>query len=389
MKPEFPKNAGESRNWRLHAWFEQKLELDRAGSSSNLRPMEGLRGLAVFLVFLVHFVSLTEPWWKEKVRLAQIATNVHAMGNVGVDLFFVLSGFLIYGALISKVQPFWGFVARRIRRIYPTFLVVFFVYLMLSWLVPSKSKLPQEADATLVYILQNLLLMPGLWPIEPLIAVAWSLSYEVFYYLLMPVLIGVFGLRDCGRRTRVLFFIVLGAGASIAFSLLGGPVRMLMFVSGILLFEARAAGLGRTLGSGLGLISLVLALMLAMQPAPGPEAQVAWTLLLGFLFFVLCLSVFYSREVFLARALSWTPLRWLGNMSYSYYLIHGLALNAAVLILPYALPVAAVGPMLFLLLVPLLFAVTLIPSFLLFVLIERPLSLTASPVKSVATPINH
>jgi peptidoglycan/LPS O-acetylase OafA/YrhL len=55
--------------------------------------MEGLRGVAVFLVFLVHYVSNVAPWTASD--LGSVAAAVTTMGSTGVDLFFVLSGFLI------------------------------------------------------------------------------------------------------------------------------------------------------------------------------------------------------------------------------------------------------------------------------------------------------
>jgi peptidoglycan/LPS O-acetylase OafA/YrhL len=73
--------------------------------------------------------------------------------------------------------------------------------------------------------------------------------------------------------------------------------------------------------------------------------------------------------------MSWAPLRWLGNMSYSYYLIHGLTLKFVFLVVGIIVPkdfdMAAS------MLLP-AFAVTLVPSALLFLLVERPVSLQSS-----------
>ena len=69
------------------------------------------------------------------------------------------------------------YAKRRVQRIYPVFLVVFAIYIMLSFIFPSESKLPEGYVEIVKYILQNLLLLPGVFNIEPLITVAWSLSY--------------------------------------------------------------------------------------------------------------------------------------------------------------------------------------------------------------------
>ena len=90
---------------KLLDWLTPRFELSRGGTAQNVRPMEGLRGFAVFLVFpvflvvLMHCVTLIGLWISAHVGLAAIAGAIHAMGNAGVDLFFVLSGYLIYGSL--------------------------------------------------------------------------------------------------------------------------------------------------------------------------------------------------------------------------------------------------------------------------------------------------
>lgn len=369
------------------AWLAERMELGRAGASANLRPMEGLRGVAVFLVFLVHCMTTMAPWFQGRAELLAVVDLVHAMGNVGVDLFFVLSGFLIYGALISRAQPFGVFIARRARRIYPAFLAVFAIYLLLSWLMPSRSKLPADQGEMLIYLVQNLLLLPGLFPIEAMITVAWSLSYEFFYYLLIPVLIGVFALRRASRSGRVAFFLGLAAVGALAFAVFGGPVRLLMFIAGILLFEWHAAATWRP-GSGSGVVCLLIALMLAASPAPGSALQALKFLLLGALFLVVCLSAFAGQAPGFATILSWTPLRWLGNMSYSYYLIHGLALNACGIVMARVLPPSSLSILAFCLLPPLLFAVTLLPALALYLWVERPLSLAPSSSRAVPVPVN-
>lgn len=184
-------------------WLRARFELSRGGAGQNIRPMEGLRGFAVFLVFLVHYANLIRPWLLPESSLLEFAKALRLVGSSGVDLFFVLSGFVIYGSLISREQPFGRFLLRRVRRIYPAFIVVLSGYVVLSLCAGGESKIPDGAGSGVVYIVSNVLLLPGLVPIEPLIAVAWSLSYEMFYYFTIPLVITVFGLRDRERGVRM------------------------------------------------------------------------------------------------------------------------------------------------------------------------------------------
>ena len=336
--------------------------------------MEGLRGLAVLLVFFVHYVTLAEPWLEPESASFVVATFLRRIGNSGVDLFFVLSGYLIYGALIRRPKPLLPFARRRIARIYPTFLVVFAVYVVLAYLQPATGKLPEGGGAQAIYLVQNLLLLPGIFDIRPLITVAWSLSYEVFYYLTIPIVIALLGLRRWGRLPRVLFFL----GASVAwfvtcYVVQGEHLRLVMFLAGILLYEAVDAGRGRATGA-LGLPALALATVaMAVVHARGYDGTWRFVALYA-CFFVLCLSCFAGGGT-ATRWFSWSPLRWWGNMSYSYYLVHGLALKVGFEGLARLDPPAADdSAVLWLYLVPML-AATLLAGGVLFVCVEKPLSL--------------
>lgn len=358
-------------------WLAQRFELSRGGQADNVRPMEGLRGFAVFLVFLTHYASMVTPWIADSPATLQLAFGLRAFGHAGVDLFFVLSGYLIYGSLMRHPQPFLRFMRRRIVRIYPSFLAVFIAYVLLSFAFPAESRIPEPATAAALYLLQNLLLLPGLFPIEAMITVAWSLSYEMFFYLATPAIIGALGLRARSRRWRVACLLALAGALALHGALAGGPIRLMMFLAGMLLHEAMVPPrtvppvAGRT-----GLLALLVGLGSMLLPVEG--SRVLQTLQVCILFVawpLLCLACFQSPSARLPRSFSWTPLRWLGNMSYSYYLLHGLVLNAGFLLLAWAWPPAVQGAWLFWAALPVLFVLTLGPTAMLFLLVERPLSL--------------
>lgn len=354
------------------AWLSQRFELSRGTAESNLIAMEGLRGVAVSLVFLVHYSTLVQPWLTSQGGVALTLDALHRIGNAGVDLFFVLSGNLIYGHLIAKPQPFRIYIARRAQRIYPAFLAVFSAYVVLSFLYPSAGKLPDGAIATVVYLVQNLMLLPGLLPIRPLITVAWSLSYEMFYYLVMPGVIAVFALRSRAPGWRIALFAVSTLVALVAFGMVGGPVRLTMFLAGVLVYETLPRGYAPS--SSVAWIALALCLAAMLLPMPGPAGQSLRTAILFAGFFVLCRCCFGQPRQSVARTFRWTPLRWLGNMSYSYYLTHGLTLKMLFVGLGLVLPPGGTGDLGALLIVP-AFALTLAPSTLLFLWVERPFSL--------------
>ena len=352
-------------------WFSATFEISH-DKHKIIYSMEGVRGFAVFLVFLVHYMTLIEPWILVDSLSYKTAFYVRKLGNLGVDLFFVISGYLIYGMLIKKHIPFKNYILRRIQRIYPVFTVVFIFYIVLSFVFVSESKIPLEWVSGLLFVVQNYLLLPGLFDIQPIITVAWSLSYEFFYYLTVPLLLTVLSMRSWGRNYRVAFFVVISIILFIYSFFNVGYVRLLMFIPGILVFEL----LGNCLinkYSSLGLVCLFSSFFVVVL-LDEFEAVGVWKYIciygLFFLFFLDC----FSQGTLSYNLFSASYARWLGNISYSYYLMHGLALKAIFLLIGYVYPANHECCFILWILVFPVFFLTLIPSSILFIYIEKPYS---------------
>lgn len=362
--------------------------------------MEGMRGLAVLLVFFVHLHASLGDYLYSHPLLYDTSAAFGNVGNIGVDLFFVLSGYLIYGALLSREIPYLKFMRRRIERIYPTFLVIFGIYLFLSIIFPAESRIHGQFLPVASYIVKNILLLPGIFRIQPIITVAWSLSYEFFFYLSIPIVILLTHMRSWKRSMRLTFFFVLWAGYLIyAFAVPHSQVRLLMFVTGIFLFEVMDSG---SVGKGFTrwgelvalttfVFSLGFVFIYDMHPAWLwflPNLQSGRSILPGVPsvqgpYKVICLSIssilliLYSLRFpgILRDFFSWSPLRYLGNMSYSYYLMHGLTLHGIVLASAWILPPAERNSWAYAAIVPLAFCATWMTSTLLFACVEKPISL--------------
>jgi exopolysaccharide production protein ExoZ len=358
-------------------WFQRTFEVSH-NKHNSIRTMEGLRGFAVFFVFLVHYVSLIEPWLVNQSLTHQLGMYLKNIGNSGVDLFFVLSGYLIYGTLIKKEKPFLPYMRRRIQRIYPTFLAVFSLYIILSFVFPIESKLPDGVFLSFIYIIENLLLLPGLFKIDPIITVAWSLSYELFFYLLIPAVLFALGMRKWSSDARLLFFLAVSLTGFVFFWFQNEHIRLLMFVAGIVLYETLACTQYRPSPiSGLFAIVVACVAMIAILDFK----LSAWfrfiTLYLSI--FLLCWDCFTSSSM-ISKLFSFAPLRWYGNMSYSYYLIHGLTLKGFFLILALTYPSAYSTDELFWIMLLPMFIATLITATILFIFIEKPYSLSKIPI---------
>lgn len=361
-----------------------------SNEARRIGTMEGARGFAVALVFLVHYRAALLTWADAGAATSAIAGFFWTIGHSGVDLFFVLSGYLIYGAAIKPNMHYGRFMKRRVQRIYPTFLVVIGIYLALSFVFPAQSKLPAGATAAAVYVVQNLLLLPGIFPIEPIIAVAWSLSYEFFFYLTLPVIVLLFRLQHWRRGPRVAFWVTV-AMVYVATWFLFTPQasRMLMFLAGILVFEALHSSRDRYESTAarewiaLALMGVAFAVFPFLEPL---RDGALYRTIVSALAFGLFVFVLFRAEGPLRRAFNWTPMRWLGNMSYSYYLIHALVINASAMVLLAVVPDFAPRVVLFWMLMPVVFVATFVVSTILFAFVERPFSLATGKKKVEGLP---
>ncbi|MGR5237527.1 acyltransferase family protein [Vibrio alfacsensis] len=347
------------------------------GKHDTINSLEGLRAIAAFMVFVVHYAAQFTPWIDKSSLTWDLIGYYRHIGAKGVELFFVISGFLIYGMLISKNVPFVTYFKRRIKRLYPTFLVMLFLYIVLSFVFSSENKIPTEPLEAFVYIVQNLLMLPGLFDIKPIMTVAWSLSYEMFLYLSLPLIISVFNLRSWKRNNRI-FLLVTSAIAGFAIVNLGynNHDKMLLFISGMLLFELSKSQLltrNRML-IGHAFFITILAL-LSWRYMNASHTLVLLTLFIGFFFtFASCLNKASNFHKFCSSPL----LRYFGNMSYSYYLMHGITLKCFFLIFSFIFPPSHQWDIaLYLWLIP-VFALTWVTSTILFVLVEKPFSLVSN-----------
>jgi len=363
--------------------------------------MAGIRGLAVLLVFVVHVDNnlgflLRDGSWAQ--RLTSAAGQI---GHAGVDIFFLLSGYLIYASTLKPTFAIGRFWLRRAERIYPPFLATLLLYVALSVFLPQESKFPDHAWDKAGLIAVNLLLLAGLFPFVPIITVTWSLSFEAFFYLSIPFIVIGTGMRRWSSRQRVLFFVGLATVFCVLF--VSGPLyrpgywtpaRLLMFIGGILLYERLGiTSRGRALAASTGRDVLVASLFLGMLVAhwwiwvqtthqQSTAVTALWllakvlTIAIGSA--ALCAHCFRRLGV-IHDLFEWAPLRWLGNMSYSYFLIHAVAIHAVARIMQRTIPAQSPALPAFVIAVLLAFGLSLVVSTLLFLYVERPLSLERHP----------
>lgn len=154
-----------------------------SGSTNRLQKLESVRGLAAFYMLLHHYVHCN-------VQLA-FFQQFFVFGQAAVMVFFILSGFVIYYSSAGRNSDFTvrDYLVRRFRRIYPPFLIVLFIEMVVQWIAPYQ----WEAFDWKNFV-GNLLMLqdkqhPYAW-FSPFFSNSplWSLSYEWWFYMLfIPV----------------------------------------------------------------------------------------------------------------------------------------------------------------------------------------------------------
>jgi exopolysaccharide production protein ExoZ len=299
-----------------------------------LQSLQAFRGLAALAVLLSHLTAL----FHSKLGIDLDCQRWLRPGSLGADFFFVLSGFIIFYTHRSDIglpTSARKFITRRLTRLYPVFLSVCAIRLMYVWMAgaPDDCFSPGRIAA-------SLLMLPQSGP--PLLDVAWTLSYELLFYMMFLFLI------LCGARMWLLFYghaaFVLAANApgmphwefpaSFAFS-----PYFLEFYAGCLACHLMAR---RTWSNRAALLLAGLALILFgwLWLTDVISGLPRMTSFRSALFWGTAFSLVTLGAAGLGSTLNdWVPraFRFLGDASYSVYLVHGAALNLAMAALKHPL----------------------------------------------------
>lgn len=318
-----------------------------APARRHVPALDGVRGLAIALVMSLHFVNNQVVPTNLFERAAVTLTNY---GLWGVDLFFVLSGFLITGILAdARGGPgyFSNFFARRALRIFPLYYVVL---LLLTVVIPAgvlaaiDPELLQlrELRAWLWLYLTNVYLGPETTFSIPYLSHFWSLAVEEHFYLVWPFVIWYASTRSAMRLCVVLG--VLALALRIAFSI-AAPTQL---YAGVLtpckvdalcagawfalaardaspLSAARAVGVAWFAG---GLVLALSAWYFALHRGAALVLPARTTALAVFFGAMIYGAAFHHGLGWLKAGLTLSWLRQLGRYSYGLYVFHGIVAYA-------------------------------------------------------------
>lgn len=294
--------------------------------------LDGVRGLAVLLVVVFHFFMWFSPLGVEPCEFPLEATRI---GLTGVDLFFVLSGFLITRILLAaKGEPEYlrNFFARRALRIFP----LYYAILLAVWL--ERTIYGGAADFwavnwTLWVYVQNVLPSFGWQQPDRIVGHYWTLAVEEHFYLVWPFVVRWASPRRLASVCVGLCAVAIGVRLSaVWWTSLNyyefTPARMdALAVGALAAIASRSPGLlGRLrpilpwLTAAVGAFAVAMFFRCDRQP-PDLGTAIEYTVR-AVAYALLILSAFAVPTGRLAAALSFPALRRLGTISYGLYLFH-------------------------------------------------------------------
>ena len=282
-------------------------------SRGRILEMDALRGLAAVAVVLFHYTTRFE----ELFGHASTMSFTVPFGFYGVDLFFMLSGFVILMTLQrtpSSLKFAWG----RFSRLYPTY----WAAALLTFAVVSIFGLPGQ-EVSLVQAAVNVTMLQGLLQVPHIDGAYWSLQAELIFYCNMLLLYRM----GCFRRPELT--VIVWVGLALVLGLLLDPLTVAYPVAGSLLSKFITI-------SSLKFIPLfAVGIVIFQSEKDGKSAPLSMIAIA-----TCCFAIFWTHGIFAAlvdaslavlltlaiggrlRFLAAKPFVWLGAISYSLYLVH-------------------------------------------------------------------
>lgn len=300
-------------------------------TAKKLESLQMVRAFAMLMVLFIHIDAFSARILGQSFLSGIFMPS----GDSGVNIFFVLSGFIIFFVHkddVGKKIKFLPYLIKRFSRIYPTYWLVTLILIPLHFLLPQFGAGNEREAKNIIF---SLLLLPQTH--APIIHAAWSLSHEIFFYLMFSLAI----ILSLKTMMPFIFFIVLGSALSTVYSLQGiiifeNPFHNLIFsyhnfefllgcLSAYLVFKYKIRGKKLLFGTGL----IILFAMIIFERINGDMSALR---LFGYgipAFLIITALTSYELKNKLVLPKSFIPKLFLilGDASFSIYITHQLLIS--------------------------------------------------------------
>jgi peptidoglycan/LPS O-acetylase OafA/YrhL len=297
--------------WRQTANIEPILAGFALMKSQHLDALDYGRFFAAFSVLMFHYIVHGPT--NNRVTSYQIegwVADVASLGYLGVDFFFIVSGFVIAMSAASATPK--SFVRSRFVRLWPTFLLC----MTMTALVVNWSGRPEMAVSLSRYLANWTMIAPYLG-FRNVDGVYWTLAYELVFYAMMLGLIALGQVRNLEAICNAWLVAIVGL-AVIGVSVPGFTGYFALFCAGCMFWRVREDGLTATRSAYLLLALVVCSVEAAARVKQNLFDERPFVILITVAFFAVFLAFSATR----LGAVRLPFARTLGLMTYPLYLLH-------------------------------------------------------------------
>lgn len=286
--------------------------------TERLPVLEGLRGVLSLWVLVYHVLTIS-GWWKILPAFVQGFGN----GANAVDVFILLSGFVITRLLLAKREPYFIFLFKRYARLFPVFLMCLISALAVQALgyMPIRF-MPQDFPLLLA---ANVMLIHGAIPDSlihgasgAILNPAWSISLEWQFYLVAPFLVALVsrgGMKFIVASAACIVLYRMVAPNLVGYSDAFLPFKIQLFWIGIvssLAYRWYATNINRHRTGRVIVLALLTTSILLL-----PYKQNV-----GLLIWIMVINILAGRSKMVSNFLGSDKMIFIGSISYPIYLVH-------------------------------------------------------------------
>jgi peptidoglycan/LPS O-acetylase OafA/YrhL len=312
----------------------EKAPTRARSEGARIPELDGLRGIAILWVLVFHFTAASGPLF--------FLAHFFQMGWIGVDLFFVLSGYLITGILVDSVghrHYYRNFIVRRSLRIFPLYYATLVLYCILSFYpaaVRPMDFLKLGGWWYAVYLGNVKTFLEGHFPYVAILTPLWSLQVEEQFYLSFPLIVWAVKRKTLAKLLagsiafalllRIVLAIAMPANKLGTYMLM--PCRMDALAMGGLIAVVQRDWPERLQARWIGWMTAACALIygvVCVLWTTGPWSDAMRTIgftALDFAFAGVLVMLMAWRQRFLLGLCRLRFLVWVGTISYGLYLLH-------------------------------------------------------------------
>ncbi|MEK8132599.1 acyltransferase [Paenibacillus filicis] len=287
----------------------------------------GLRGLLALSVVIFHiYGSAVIEGYIGEFPKEHLLYVINYAGPISVDLFFVISGYLITQSLSNK-RTLREFVINRIIRIYPVFLVIHLIIFTVGPFIKYKWMTGIGLREYIVHFVSNAFLLPGMLQLPIAQIVAWSLSYELFFYIIAGLVWFIYHGSKLNMLGKYISYLVIIVFCTVV---VYARMDLLFFVVGVAVYfcqdrlQRRFKAAKQFYFNGIILLAAIYA---SFQTLKTP---IAAALILSFLFFITIITEYGLLSSILRTRL----MRYLGEISFSLYMWHTMVMFPLKIVVP-------------------------------------------------------